>query len=148
MANYDAISKDRIVELIQSIPAERGRTFKRICEEAGLCYVNILRRIGKDDELGQLYAQARKDYMLARVESLAEIEEETRKEIKGLDDMRMSSALVQLARLKADNIKWEAERVLRTIYGVKVEHSGADGGPLQVAVTSYSDTKETQPPTK
>lgn len=82
--------------------------------------------------------------MAARVESLSRIEEETANEIKGLTDLRQASALVQLARLKTDNIKWEAERILRHTYGAKIEHSGADGQPIQVALTSYADTKVPQ----
>lgn len=146
MAHHDKIPESKLVELIGEIPASaaKPRTFKKICEEAGIEYTNALKRIGASESLTQLYAQARKDYILARAESLGSIEEETRNEIKGLDDLRQASALVQLARLKADNIKWEAERVLRTIYGVKVEHSGADGQPIQVALTSYADTKVPQ----
>ena len=141
MANYNALSEERIKELISLIPAQRGRTFRRICDEAGVNYTNVLTRIGESDELAKLYARAREDYMVARVESLAEIEEEIKNEIKDLSDMRQASAMVQVARLKADNIKWEAERVLRRIYGqqVQVDH----GGNVSFSITGL-DTKPPQ----
>jgi len=149
MAKYDAISEDRIAELIQLIPASsaKPRTFKKICEEAGIDYINALKRISASESLGQLYAQARKDYILARAESLGQLEDETRNEIKELTDMRQASAMVQLARLKADNIKWEAERVLRTIYGhqVQVDHQGA----VNFSIKGLdSDTEKPQTPGK
>lgn len=141
MAHHDKISEERIKELISLIPAVRGRTFRKICDEAGVAYTNVLTRIGESDELAKLYARAREDYMVARVESLAEIEEEIKNEIKDLSDMRQASAMVQVARLKADNIKWEAERVLRRIYGqqVQVDH----GGNVSFSIAGL-DTKSPQ----
>lgn len=146
MANYDAISEETLASALRLVG--EGQSLKKSCEAIGIDYWNAVRRINGSDELRQLYAQARRDYLNARVESLADLEANTAKEIKDLTDLRQASAMVQLARLKADNIKWEAERILRQTYGAKVEHSGTDGQPIQVAITSYSDTKEPQTPSK
>ena len=125
MANYDAISEETLAEALKLVG--EGKSLKSACEIVGVSYYNANRRINDSDTLRQLYARARQDYMNSRVESLGRLEEETANEIKGLTDLRQASAMVQLARLKADNIKWEAERILRHTYGqqVQVDHGGA-----------------------
>ena len=83
----------------------------------------IAERRAATDHLRAAEARARPEYLVHKV---AEMNDIVRKE---RDPAR--------ARLLCDNIKWEAARVCRKLYGdqQRVEHTGEDGGPIVGQIT-------------
>lgn len=77
-----------------------------------------------DKKRVQQYAcacEARAELKVSDIHEIADVEED-----------------VQRARLKIDVIKWEASKLKPKKYGdtTKHEHSGADGGPIQMIVNT------------
>lgn len=101
-----------------------GYTLKQVLAEIKLPYMKAWHAIHGDEELTEMYARAREAYAHAIVQKLHEVAD------KEPDVAR--------ARLKCDNIKWEACKVLPKVYGDKqqVEHSGN----ITVEAVSYADT--------
>ena len=87
--------------------AENGTCLKIECENAGLKYNAIWKRINSSEELRQLDTRARESSLDLRVQTLNELVEAEKED-------------PQIARLKCDNIKWEAARVYRKLYGEHV----------------------------
>jgi len=104
-------------ELLKELIAQMvdGQSLKQICDAAGLVYRVIWGRIQADEGLSLLYARARQDYIHARVASM--------------DTIAMTEPDVQRARLRCDNIKWEAARVLPKDYSDKLNLT--HGGNIQ-----------------
>lgn len=123
------ITDEQIAEVIDRVAD--GVSLKKACAEAGFEYTNIVRRIRKSDALTQLDARAREDYQRTRVDELNEV--------------ALNEPDVQRARLMCDNIKWEAARVARKIYGDKVDltHANPTGGPVEFVIYGEREAKDT-----
>jgi hypothetical protein len=91
---------------------EDGFTLKDACRAKGFKYESIRDRVYTNEAHSALYARARELYLENRVQTMNEI-------VDTEED-------VQRARLKCDNIKWEASRVVKK-YREKqeIEHSGS-----------------------
>jgi len=105
----------QIQEVIARV-AENGTCLKYECEQAGLRYGTVWKRMNSDDALSRLDTRAREASLDLRV-----------RELNGLV---LEEKDVNKARLMCDNIKWEAARVLRKIYGehIVVESKGTTYG--------------------
>ena len=97
-----------------------GNTLKSACLASGISEGAARMRIIRDDRLSELYARARESYADVMTEKLNDIATEE-------DDP-------QRARLKCDNVKWYASKVLPKKYGDKIQHTGDGGGPIAVNV--------------
>lgn len=116
MTNEEKVAK--VIELI-----EGGTSENAACHEAGISrstFRTTALRIGAGDS----YARA----LAALAHSQAEALEKT------IDDMRAGTIDAQMARVEIDARKWFASKFLPKQYGDKItqEHTGADGGPVQV----------------
>jgi hypothetical protein len=122
------ISDEQIVPVIDRIA--NGSTLKAACADAGFHYGNILDRIRASERLTALDARAREDYQRVRVDEMEEIARTTKD--------------VNRARLMCDNIKWEASRVARKIYGDRVDltHASPTGGPVEFVVYGEREAKD------
>lgn len=97
--------------------AEKSWSLKRCCEFIGLPYARAYVLINAHPELIKRWNAARVTYLQNKVEEMEDIARDTT-----LD--------VQRARLLCDNIKWEAQRVARHIYGDHIVVSGDADAPL------------------
>ena len=104
------ITDDQIIEIIGRVA--EGMTFGASCLASNLNRQNASRRIAEDVVLSDMYARAKEDYAVARVEEMTEV--------------ARTEPDVQRARLICDNIKWEAARVAPKHYGDKttLNHQG------------------------
>lgn len=102
--------REKILEALKEMG--EGETLKACVRRRGLGYTTAWEFIHRDAELVELYARAREAYAHAKVQQIHEIAE--------------SEPDVQRARLKCDNIKWEASKVIPKVYGDKqeIEHTG------------------------
>lgn len=92
-----------------------GMTFKQACGKKGFDYSNAITRVTKSEVLTKLHARAREEFAHTCVQQMFDIADQE-------ED-------VQRARLKCDNVKWYAARVLPKDYGDKLQAqvSGPDG---------------------
>lgn len=111
---------EQIEELLRRV-GTKGTSLKKECDEAGINYNTVYWRVSHSDELTKLDTYARERSLDFRVRELNELVDKE-------DDP-------QIARLKCDNIKWEAARVLRKLYGehVTVETKDATYGDKTTA---------------
>lgn len=119
------LTEDDIAEVISKMI--EGITLKQACEKSGVSYCNINKRINESENLTKLHARARDEFAHVCVQKMFDIV-----------DLEED---VQRARLKCDNIKWYAARVLPKVYGDKMhnEVSGPDGQPLTAVITRYKE---------
>src|SRR3990167_3980702 len=119
------IISDAQIRAVIALMADEGLHFTGACEKIGLGMHRqaIRNRILADDELRDADARARSEYLVKKVAEMTDIVRKKR------DPAR--------ARLLCDNIKWEAARVCRKLYGdqQRVEHTGEDGGPIVGQIT-------------
>lgn len=94
-----------------------GMTLKAACQEVGISENATRMRIVRDERLGVLYARAREAYADVMAEKLNDIADEE-------DDP-------QRARLKCDNVKWYASKVLPKKYGDRKIVSGDEEQPVR-----------------
>lgn len=113
---------DDIAEVLH-LMGEEAISVKAAAKRLGIDYSTVWKRIGESQELTDLYARSTEEYartMVERLHSTARDEPD-----------------VQRARLMCDNIKWEAQRVCRKLYGEKTEVTGKDGGSITVEVVNF-----------
>ena len=111
------ISDEQIVAVIERMA--EGLNLKESAAIDGFSIKNIYTRINASPELKDLHARAREDYQRIRVDEM--------------NDIAKTEPDVARARLRCDNIKWEAARVLPKVFGdaVNLKHSNPEGGPVQ-----------------
>lgn len=105
MSTGKPLTDDDISAVIERVA--NGMSLKKSCEMSGLGYANVVRRINSSETLRQLDAQAREDYI--------------RNSVDRMHDVAATEPDVNRARLICDNIKWEAARIVRKVYGDKTE---------------------------
>lgn len=110
-------AESAILEIIRN-----GGTLDEAAEAAKVNARTVLRWLEADDEFRRKYAQAREDQGDWFADKIASI---------ALDPAREGSDIT--ARVNA--LKWLAGKRKPKVYGDKVtnEHTGADGGPIQVS---------------
>lgn len=120
-------SDEDIAEVLRMM-GDDAISVKAAAKKLGIDYSTVWKRIGESQELTDLYARSTEEYartMVERLHSTARDEPD-----------------VQRARLMCDNIKWEAQRVCRKIYGDKTEITGKDGGALTIEIVNFVTGKE------
>jgi hypothetical protein len=128
-----------------------GESVRHICADFDMpdkTTVNLW-RIRRDD-FSRQYARARRAQVEARIEDASEIADEiptcTVPDPDGGTSMRIDPAGVQRNKLRCEQARWEASKLLRgklvdepLDYGDKQEISGSDGGPVVFAIKSILD---------
>lgn len=119
MTNEEKVAK--VIELIESGESERAS-----CEKAGISR-STFRTTALRVTSGDQYARALTSLAHSQAEALE----------KTIDDMRAGTIDAQMARVEIDARKWFASKFLPKQYGDKLttELTGADGGPIQSAVS-------------
>jgi hypothetical protein len=93
-----------------------GKSLKETCRLVGINYARAYVLINANPPLVKRWNQARVDYLRFKVEDMERIAN--------------TEPDVQRARLLCDNIKWEAQRVARHIYGDHIIVAGDADAPL------------------
>lgn len=119
------ISDEQIIAVIERMA--EGLNLKESAAIDGFSIKNIYTRINASPELKDLHARAREDYQRIRVDEM--------------NDIAKTEPDVARARLRCDNIKWEAARVLPKVFGdaVNLKHSNPEGGPVQHEVRTAEE---------
>ena len=113
MTRKRIVTEEQVEEAID-IMSKNGIPLKAACDQLGIGnhYAAVLWNVNNNERLSQLDARARVDYLRVKVRSM--------------NDIVDSETDCQKARLKCDNIKWEAARVARKEFGdrLSLDHSG------------------------
>lgn len=132
-AYSDAVAS-KLCDLIAS-----GLSLRKACELEGMPNVSTVIRWLADESRAEFCAQ----YMRAReaqadhlAEEMLTIADEAETTVRG-EDVVFDSTAVARNRLRVDTRKWLASKMAPKKYGDKItaEHTGADGGALQVQST-------------
>lgn len=109
-----------------------GYSARSVCTDKSITLATLYRWLRENEEFKSQYDRAREDAADTLVDELMEIADTE-------DD-------VQRAKLKIDARKWVASRMKPKSWGEKQqhEHSGPDGGPLEVSIVRYGEDSSTQ----
>lgn len=118
-----------------------GRSLRDVCSDDGMPSESTVRLWAIEDRGGfsAHYTKAREIGYHAMADELMDIADDGRNdwmERRGSEDMGWVSngEHIQRSRLRVDTRKWMLSKMLPKLYGDKIEVSGKDGGPVQVAV--------------
>lgn len=134
MVTFNKEVVDKIIEAIQG-----GASLAKICEREGMPHrVTVLDWIARGrQEVGTEYADFAVRYELAqelRSEVYADRIIELSEEQVPDEVIEKGNAAIHAwsnrQKLMADNIKWVASRLLSSRYGDKIQHTGANDGPI------------------
>jgi hypothetical protein len=118
IADAEVMEVQRLIDLT----AEKGMSLANVCKQQKFVYARAFTIINNIPELVKRWNNARAYYMQRKVEEMEEI--------------ARSEPDVQRARLMCDNIKWEAQRVCRHIYGDNIVITGDADAPLVVKLVA------------
>ena len=122
--DLETMTVDEVRELIDTASA-RGITLRAHCEMMDKNYHTVIMRIHRNPDLSDFDMRARARYLVHAVRSM--------------DDVARNEVDVARARLICDNIKWEAARVCRNIYGDNITVRGDEENPLTVKLVLSAD---------
>lgn len=97
----------------------------KICRKFGIIhnkFWNALNTVGEDGVEGRAarckkYAQARRDQVESLLDAINDLHDEVEQKVLTIDDSKRANALVQAYRLKIDDYKWRASKLLPKMYG-------------------------------
>lgn len=124
----------------------QGKPLHRACRMATAAIGTIdppqfMMWVYADQELAKVYSQSRDIGYRLLADELLDIadqsDEDTFVDEHGM--VRMNSEVVQRSKLRVDTRKWILAKMLPKLYGERLltEHTGADGGPIQVAAVNF-----------
>lgn len=123
------IARDDLLRVLEMVA--EGEHLLHACRRIGLPYHSVWRRLTADDELRKLYEQACEAFGDARVALVAD-------EIRGPEMDPKRAAVI------ANHERWVIESKARRGFGktTRVEHTGANGGPIELASRSEGELAE------
>ena len=107
-----------------------GMTLRKIGQELGLSASTIIPHCHVSPEFDKQYARAKQVQMESMAEEIMEIADSA------------SPESYNPRRLQVDTRKWLMSKLVPSRYGEKLEHSGPDGGPIQIVSTIPRPPKE------
>jgi hypothetical protein len=115
-----------------------GESLKAICRDEAMPDERSVRRWALNDVEGfaPRYAQAREIQAFSMADELLEIADDASNDWMVREGKtELNGEHVQRSRLRSDTRKWLLSKMLPKVYGDKItqEHTGADGGPIEVA---------------
>lgn len=120
-----------------------GESLRKICMSEGMPdKVTVLRWIREREEFRNQYAKAREVMIDGMAIEILEIADDGSNDTYTNDDGHTVTHydIVTRSRLRVDTRKWLMSKLLPKKYGDKVvtEHTGPDGGPVQVSDVSLT----------
>jgi hypothetical protein len=119
MAEYGPEVREKVLQRLAD-----GMTLRKACAEEGMpAPSSVCRWVLEDQTFAEQYARAREVGYQLMADGLVDIADDAQDPQKG--------------RLQVDTRKWLLSKALPKIYGEKIvqEHTGPEGGPLEVKVT-------------
>lgn len=119
-----------------------GESLRSICSEEGMpSQVSVFRWLASRDEFSKQYALAREAQADALFDEMLDIADDGRndwmatRDDEGNEAWRANGEHIQRSKLRLEARKWMASKLQPKKYGDKItnEHSGPDGGPIQVS---------------
>lgn len=121
-----------------------GESVRKICSDPDMpASSSIFKWLILHQEFAEQYTRAREAQMDAMVEEILEISDDTAKDTLSTDSgEKPNSEWINRSRLRVDTRKWLMSKLAPKKYGDKLEHSGPDGGPIQIVSTIPRPPKE------
>jgi hypothetical protein len=142
-SNYHSTIADALCDEIAI-----GRSVLQICESPEFpSERTVYRWLETNEEFRQKYARAREfqaEHYAAEIIKLADtpvIAEKITIKADGSEERVIGDA-VDRTRVQIDARKWYASKVAPKSYGDKLEHTGPEGGPIQIISTIPRPPKE------
>jgi len=119
--------KARVIEEVLSSMSDDGLTLNKACAKAGIAR-SAFRNWRKDDkELEARYARARLNLFEYWADDMIDIADEP---VPSTQNGGTDSGAVQKQRVQIDTRKWLLSKLVRDVYGDKIEVSGDPEKPL------------------
>jgi hypothetical protein len=129
---YSTEIAQAICELIMD-----GRSMRAICAVDGMpSKSTVFKWLSGNKDFADQYARAREIQAELLADEILEISDDESNDVTG--ELKMpNSVAVARSRLRTDNRKWIAAKLLPKKYGDKIqtEVTGQDGGPIQASIT-------------
>lgn len=119
-----------------------GKSLYKICAMEGMpAYRTIMNWRASNDEFRKMYLVAQQERAEAYIEEIIDIADDSSGDYTADKDgdLHFDAEHYQRSRLKVDTRKWIASKMIPRLYGDKVEHTGPEGGPLQVTIVRFGD---------
>ena len=106
------------------------------------------RWVSASADLRERYARAKADQARVMADEIAEIADTTQEGVtitESPDGITIKRCdMLEHRKLRIEARKWLAAKLLPKVYGDKLEHSGPDGGPIQVRTINdfYTDSQK------
>lgn len=135
-AVVDASWRRAAVEMFEWVA--KGRSLQAYCDAHKMSASRLWHKIEDDKELKAEYARVKE----LRADIVFDALDELCEQAVGAEDAVKVAGL----RLKADTLKWKLARMNSKKYGDKVvqEHTGPDGGPVQLAAVNLRGLSEAE----
>jgi hypothetical protein len=120
----------------------QGHSLRKICNSSDIfpAVSTVCLWAITNDEFAEQYARARRIQAELLADEIIALSDDDSKDVSG--ELQMPNGVaVQRSRLSVDTRKWYLSKVLPKVYGDKVlnEHTGKDGGALQIEFKSVID---------
>lgn len=127
--------------------ADTDKSLRTICEELGLKPSTVVNWALNNEVFSKQYADARAIKLDMMAEEIHEIADTTQLGVKTKTNEKgevetTESDMIEHRRLRIDARKWYLSKLAPKRYGEKIqaEHTGADGGPLQMLLGQLGKT--------
>lgn len=126
-------------EIVERVAA--GESLRAVCEDEDMPPESTVRSWAIDNREGFFaqYARAQDIRAHSLFDQIIEIADDSSRDTYEDENgnERVNTEVVQRARLRVDARKWYIGKVMPKVYGERVamEHSGPNGGPVEVTVT-------------
>lgn len=106
----------------------------KACKAAGIAHSTFAEWLNSDAEMADEYARARSDLIERMANEVLEISDQ---DVEVSSDGKRDWAAIQKHKLQVDTRKWLLSKMAPKKYGERVvqEVTGADGGPVQAAIS-------------
>ena len=106
----------------------------KACRAAGIAHSTFAEWVNVDKEMADEYARARSDLIERMANDVLEISDQ---DVEVSSDGKRDWAAIQKHKLQVDTRKWLLSKMAPKKFGEKVmqEVTGADGGPVQAAIS-------------
>lgn len=138
----------------RKLSAYKIQVMQRICDEiaqgrslADICrqdwspeYCTVARWLGKYEDFRESYNRAREsqaDVLADEIVSIADEMPTITVQTRHGEHQSIDMAAIQRNRLRVDARKWVAAKLKPKVYGDALQHTGPDGGPMQVMVAAW-----------
>lgn len=128
-----------------------GQSLRSICQAEDMpAKSTVFKWLTQNKDFADQYARARETQADAIFDEILSIADEKSVELiygegeeQEVVEVRLDSTAIQRNRLRVDARKWMAGKLRPKVYGEKqaVEHSGPDGGPIELTHSVSAETR-------